>query len=72
MNEGQRHLIASRDWIGDDESHACNRFLTGWISLNNEEYDDALVKFRLVIDRYPKSSFSKKAKDFVNTLEGGE
>jgi tetratricopeptide (TPR) repeat protein len=56
---------------GSDEERARAAFLIGWIHLRADDRPKASAAFERVVDRYPRSTSAKKAKELLPTLQAG-
>jgi len=57
-------------WAGTDAQHARATFLVAWLYLQRNAVFEASMAFRKVMDRYPQTTFAKKAREMVCRLEG--
>lgn len=69
LKKAREHLLPMRSWRGDAEQEASVEFLEGWICLKERNHRQALGAFRIIVDRYPQSSYAAKAEELIKVLE---
>lgn len=68
FNEALSDLAALSDLEAKEEQQAQAAFLKGWVYLNLNQIDGAIIHFRSVVDQHPSTSFAPKAAALIDRL----
>ncbi len=69
LEESDSVLSRLEPYRGEDEVMAQIVFLRGWIQLNNNQVELALVFFRNLVDVYPSTSYALKTRELIHRIE---